>query len=267
MTPPRPQPAVWPEPGEIGRVELPRLAAVPGLAHGFLTRAGGVSPAPVDSLNLSVSTGDAPANVAENLRRVADAFRLRGLVSVHQVHGRQVAAFEGSLAAGETHRVLGRADAVITNARGIGLLVKTADCLGLLLCDQAGGALGVVHAGWRGIVGGVVAAAVAAMRERFGCRAADLVAGLGPTLRPCCAEFVNHRTEFPAWMQAYRVGPAHFDLQAAVRGQLVEAGLSEGNIAAVELCTRCRGDLFFSYRGQRPATGRGGAVIGWPEES
>jgi copper oxidase (laccase) domain-containing protein len=96
--------------------------------------------------------------------------------------------------------------------------------------------------------------------ERFGCRPQDLVAALGPSLGPCCAEFRNYREEFPPELWPYQVRPAYFDLWALSRDQLQAAGLKSQQIDIAGLCTRCRGEEFFSYRRDR-ITGRQGAVI------
>ncbi len=238
------------------------LGEVEGLAHGFFPRRGGLSPSPYDGLNLSTATGDSEANVRANLALVRRALGFERLVSVHQVHGEKIAVVGGRLPAEEI-APLAEADGLITDRPGLGLVIKIADCQAVLAVDPVRRVVGAVHVGWRGLIKGAIPALIEALVERYGSRPAELRAGLSPSLGPCCAEFVNYRHEFPEAFWAYRVGRNHFDLRAAARRQLVEAGLEEANIDAVELCTRCRGDLFFSHRGQGPATGRFGAVIGF----
>jgi hypothetical protein len=99
------------------------------------------------------------------------------------------------------------------------------------------------------------------MDERFGCDPGDLRVGVGPSLGPCCAEFINYREEIPPGLWAYRRDSARFDFWAMSRDQLVRAGVREDRIQVSGLCTKCRTDLFFSYRAER-STGRFAAVIG-----
>lgn len=99
------------------------------------------------------------------------------------------------------------------------------------------------------------------MKSRYGCRAADVHAGIGPSLGPCCAEFKNYRSEIPRHLWDYRGPDDHFDFWAMSRDQLRQAGVPAGNIVSSRLCTRCRTDLFFSYRGEK-VTGRFAALIG-----
>jgi copper oxidase (laccase) domain-containing protein len=101
------------------------------------------------------------------------------------------------------------------------------------------------------------------MAEAFGLDPAELRAGLSPTLGPCCAEFKNYRSYFPPELWGYADGRDHFDLVALARDQLVGSGLKRDRVEALGLCTRCRGDLFFSHRGQGPTTGRMGLAVGF----
>ena len=245
---------------ENSLIRLPGLDRTVGLVHGFATRLGGLSRPPYDSLNLSMSSGDDEAVVAANLDRLRSGLGLKSLAAVYQVHGAEVVAVSGT----DHHPLstLARADAMVTAERGVGLLVKSADCMPVLLADPASGILGAAHAGWRGLVVDVIGATVRAMAD-LGADPDRIRAGLGPTLGTCCAEFVNYRTEFPEEMHPFLVKDNRFDLWAYARFQLDRAGLRPENVEMLELCTRCRADLFFSHRGLGPITGRMGAVIGW----
>ncbi len=247
---------------EIRTWTMDHFAEVEGLAHGFLGRLGGVSPAPWESLNLSISTGDSEANVRANLKAVRDRFGFQRLATVHQVHGARVVLADGNLPL-DDFRPLTRADGLVTAHRGLGLILKTADCLGVALVDPVQRAVGLVHAGWRGLLAGAVISGVRAMETNFGSAPADLLAGIGPSLGPCCAEFVNYRQEFPKEYWSYNDGGDHFDLWAIARDQMISQGLLGGNIKTLGLCSRCQGDLFFSHRGQGPVTGRMGVILGF----
>lgn len=151
------------------------------------------------------------------------------------------------------------ADAMITNRPGVGLMVKQADCQAVILFDPKKQVLANVHCGWRGHVKNILGKTVRKMKAVFGCRPSDLVAGVGPSLGPCCAEFITFREIFPRGFERFMVRENYFDLWALSRFQLEEAGLRPENIAVTEICTRCRTDLFFSYRGEGK-TGRFGTV-------
>ncbi|MEN6440395.1 MAG: polyphenol oxidase family protein [Syntrophobacter sp.] len=242
------------------------LSGVPGLAHGFFTRHGGVSEPPYQSLNVSWTNGDSPDRVRENLSRMRDLLGLEWLVSSRQVHADTVNILdEASLPEFETRpplRVAPPGDALATNLRGHGLLIRIADCQSVLLVDPEVRVIANVHCGWRGSVQNIVAKAVDTLRTRFGCDPGRMVAAVGPSLGPCCAEFKNFRDEIPEELWPYQVRPQYFDFWAITRRQLTSAGVREENIDVIGRCTRCGTADFFSYRGEG-RTGRMGAVIGW----
>jgi hypothetical protein len=149
-------------------------------------RAGGVSDGPYATLNLSLSVGDDPARVLENRRRLAAALgvSLDDFVFARQVHGAGVGVVTGAdrgSGAYSLENAVDDVDALVTATPGVMLAILTADCLPVVLHDPVAGVLACVHAGWRGTVAGVTAAAVAAMGE-LGSRPADVVAGLGPAI-------------------------------------------------------------------------------------
>jgi polyphenol oxidase len=233
------------------------LSALPGVRHGIFTRHGGVSQGVFASLNVGRVDGEMPAHVVENRRRVAEALGGGPLVGVRQVHGAvvKVVTAEDVTAAPAT------ADALVTNVPGVLLMVQVADCQPVLLCDPVQKAVAAVHAGWRGSVANVAAAAVRTLRDWYGTRPRDLVAGIGPSLGCCCGEFVHYRREIPEDLWRFRVGACHFDFWAVTRAQLCAAGLATQRIETAGWCTRCRTDSFYSYR-KEGVTGRFAAVIG-----
>ena len=244
--------------GSLSYHRSPLLAAFPELVHGFFTRLGGVSPAPYDSLNLSLSVGDGRKEVLENRKRVQQTLGLTWLASGNQQHGggEAVVAADPSGPNGE----IGPADILLTGRAGVGLLIKQADCQAVILYDPGRRVLANVHCGWRGQVQNVLGTAVARLWERYGCRPPDLYAAISPSLGPCCAEFLNFRREFPPELWSYQVRPHYFDLWRLSRDQLLAAGLPPEHLDIVGLCTRCRAAEFFSYRRER-LTGRQGTVV------
>jgi YfiH family protein len=251
-------PFILEEPDGLPCYRSPLLAAFPELHHGFFTRLGGVSPEPYRSLNLSFGVGDQAPLVLRNRNLVQQALDLTALVSATQVHGCRASLVTAAKAAPQEE--IADADILLTRQPGLGLLIKQADCQAVMLYDPNRGVAANVHCGWRGQVGNILQEAVTLLKERCGCRPEDLVAALGPSLGPCCAEFRNYRREFPPELWSYQVRPTYFDLWALSRDQLLAAGLKPRHIDIAGLCTRCGGDEFFSYRRDH-LTGRQGAVI------
>jgi YfiH family protein len=227
------------------------------LFHGVFKRKGGISPAPWDSQNVAFGLGDAPQNVSANREGIKKALGCKHLVSAKQVHESQVFIlnenFDGDL------EVEGF-DALVTNVPGLGLMIQQADCQAVMLFDPENIAVGIAHVGWRGSVANIIRKTVFAMVHAYATAPADLIAAISPSLGPCCAEFVNYRSELPASMHGYQVQPNYFDFWAISRDQLCAAGVRPGNIHDAEICTCCNRD-YFSYRRDRE-TGRFASVIG-----
>lgn len=236
-------------------MELHRVSIVP-IPHGITSRVGGVSQPPYDSLNLSFGVGDTDENVRENRQRLKAALGIPVLASARQVHGDQVWVIDGPL---DRDTEEAGYDALITNQPGIGLLIQQADCQAVLLHDPVRNVVAAIHAGWRGSVVNIVAKTIRTMIERFGTNPADLLAGISPSLGPCCAEFVNYQSELPSEFCRYLVAPNHFDFWAISRDQMVSAGVLSANIEIARTCTKCSPE-YFSFRRER-VTGRFGSVI------
>lgn len=234
-----------------------------GVNHGIFTRLGGVSEGSWASLNMSRSTGDAAEPVRENRRRALDALGLhpeRSLTS-WLVHGNDVRVVShDNLGQDDVH-----ADAMVTNARGLALTLRFADCVPVLFHDPARGAIGIAHAGWKGIVNGAVPATVQAMQRAFGSRPHDVIAGVGPCIGP---ERFEVGDDVATQIQAAVRAPVLFrrssekpraDLWAAARSQLLDAGVGHVEIAGI--CTASNTDEWFSHRAELGKTGRFGAII------
>jgi purine-nucleoside/S-methyl-5'-thioadenosine phosphorylase / adenosine deaminase len=233
---------------EVPFFEFPSLSVYPELAHFVFTRHGGVSDATFRSLNVSFSTGDSAKNVETNLSMIQQITGARSLRFMNQVHGNNIVILRESTVRG-VERVF-TADAMITDLPGTALLVKQADCQAVILYDPARKVVSNVHCGWRGNVNGLLSAVVAAMGAEFGCDPSGLRAAIGPSLGPCCAEFVTHQEIFPGSFRSFMVRENYFDLWAISRSQLVASGLKGEHIESADWCTRCRTDLFYSYRAE-----------------
>ena len=179
--------------------------------------------------------------------------RRTGLATAAQVHS------DVCLYAAEAAARLGPGDALITDVPGIGLGVRTADCVPILLVDTRRRAVAAIHAGWRGTAEGISRKTVQALRGRFGSNPADLLAAIGPAIGPCCYRVgeevaILFREWFPERADLDR--PAHIDLADANRRQLLSAGVPEGRISAAGLCTFCSGTEFHSWRREPHGTSR-----------
>ena len=249
-------------------LESPLLAEA-GVRHGFGTRVGGVSQGSFASLNFGLKGGDDPGHVRANQHRLGATvgFDPPRLFRLRQVHGRRVVDVGED---DDPGAVLGQeADALTSAAAGTALAVVTADCVPVLLTDPARGASGAAHAGWRGIVAGVLPAVVRRLRERYGCRFETLLAAIGPCIGPCCYEVGEEVAVRFADVPGAVVPGArrpHLDLVAAARHALVDAGLPARSISSpTGLCTRCQGRLFFSFRRDGDVTGHHLSVVVVPE--
>lgn len=166
--------------------------ALPGIAHGFFTREGGVSEGLYASLNCGFGSGDAPDRVAENRARAMRRLEIapESLVTCYQVHSPTVIEVEAPWRREEAPR----ADALVTTRRGLALGILTADCAPVLFADAEAGVIGAAHAGWRGAIGGVCEATLAAM-TKHGARPERIVAAIGPAIAQPSYEV---GPEFPA---------------------------------------------------------------------
>ena len=236
---------------------------LPGIRHGFFTRAGGVSQGVYESLNGGVGSHDAADKVAENRVRMAAALGVtpERLLTPYQIHSPNVVIAETPW----TREQRPRADALVTRVPGLAIGVSTADCGPLLLADAQAGVVGAAHAGWRGAFAGVIEATVAAM-ETLGATRARIAAALGPTIRQrnyevgpdLIARFVeadpaNARFFTPSPRQSH----AMFDLAGYIAARVQAAGV--GHFEDLDLCTYAEPERFFSYR---RATHRGEADYG-----
>lgn len=236
------------------------FADVDGLIAAESTRHGGVSPAPFASLNLGINTDDTSAHVDENRRRFFAAIGATGLgfASSHQVHGTSV------LYATEPGRFDGY-DALMTDRPGLLVGVTVADCVPILLYDQANRVVAAIHAGWRGTVGQIVTQTVRAMQQQFGTEPGQCLAYVGTCIDTCsfvvgedvAAQFATSFVQTdPVTQQAC------VDLKAANRQQLLDAGVPDHQIEVSTYSTVAHNHDYFSYRAERGQTGRMLAVIG-----
>lgn len=237
--------------------------------HCFTTRYGGVSTGHLDSLNIGMHRGDAPENVVENYRILAEAlgFDVINVVLTRQVHSGIVRVVTKADAMGLDHHLYPECDGLVTNDPGTVLTVFTADCTPILLQDSVTGAVGAVHAGWRGTAADIVGNAVRAMVDAFGCKPENIRAAIGPNIGKCCFET---GAEVPQAMIAAlgEAAKAHItakenkyyvDLKAINASFLRRAGVTKVDIS--EDCTKCQCGRFWSHRVTGTVRGSQGAII------
>lgn len=229
--------------------------------HGIFTRMGGQSAAPFGSLNVGLSTGDDRQMVEKNRQIIAETLGNSPCIYLNQVHSDTVLVLQASRDrhTGDTAGIP-IADAVVTNIPDLALVIQVADCQPVLLVDPVKKVVANIHSGWKGSTRNIIGKSVDAMHENFGSNPEDILAGIGPSLGPCCSEFINYTQEIPAPLWHYKDEKDHFDFWRISQDQLTDKGVPLENITLAGICTKCSADTFFSYRDNN-TTGRFAAVI------
>ncbi len=255
----------------VQKGKLQYLAAE-GIAvpHCFTTRLGGVSTGHLASLNIGTHRGDDPQNVRENYRILGEilGFSEKNLVITRQIHSDMIRAVtDADAGKGLTHDAYPVCDGLITNTPGVALTVFTADCTPILLWDSVTGAVGAVHAGWRGTAAKIAEKCVKAMVQSYGCDPKNIRAAIGPNIGPCCFET---DADVPNAMIAALGEDAlpcitqtgskyHVDLKAINALFLNRAGVTQIEVSTH--CTACAPELFWSHRVTGGKRGSQGGII------
>jgi hypothetical protein len=228
------------------------LAAIPGIRHGFFGRQGGVSSGHYASLNCGLGSGDRREAVVENRARVAAALGVPAMpvLTLYQVHSATVVVVDKPV----RREDLPKADALVTQERGIVIGAMAADCAPVLFADPETCMIAAAHAGWRGAFGGVLEATITTM-TRLGARREDIRAAIGPTINQPAyevgpeleAQFLAAAPGNERYFTRQSPGARpQFDLPGYIEGRLRTAGL--GPIERRTPCTYANESLFFSYR-------------------
>lgn len=237
-----------------------------GVPHAIFTRRGGVSPHPWASLNLGGSVGDAIERVRENKRRALDAINLSvySTYDVWQVHSAEVVCVDKPKEPDQPYQ---KADAILTDQKGVTLFMRFADCVPILLFDKNKGVSGIAHAGWQGTLLGIAEKAVQKMMETYGSKPEDIWAGIGPSI---CS--YHYPVGVEVWRQAvetmpfvveksfvFERGQYQFDLWLANQLILEQVGVRDIEVSG--LCTACNLADWYSHRAENGKTGRFGVAI------
>lgn len=284
---------------QIEILRSPQMAEIDWLISGFSTRAGGKSDVyspgqHAGELNLGFTAADPANNVLENrrlFRRAVAGGSNFPLVTLRQIHSSLVRRVTASDAA---ERPIWKGDGLMTCEPGLMLAIQTADCIPVLIVDRKRRAVAAFHAGWRGTLKRIVENGVGRMRLEFGSEPEDMVAAIGPGIGQCCyavgeevrSEFLSQfsyaeelfrdvydsdpvREKYPLLFLTARapghsnIGPSlHLDLVEANRRQLLDAGMAPDSVFALNQCTSCHHDRFFSHRADHGFAGRMLAVVG-----
>lgn len=238
--------------------------------HCFTTRFGGVSGGYLANLNIGIHRGDEPENVLENYKILGNAldFDVNSLVLSHQTHTDIVMKVgQEHCGAGLFGPELPECDALITNEPGVALTVFTADCTPILLHDPVTGAVGAVHAGWRGTAASIAGKAVEAMGREFGAQPQNIRAAIGPNIGFCC--FQTDGDVPNAMLDAFGDDVRPFIRQD---GEKYYVNLKEINALVLrctgvfhidisETCTVCESHRYWSHRVTKGLRGSQGAII------
>jgi len=234
------------------------LDRIPRVIHAFSTRRAertDFSLGPVSSPNPMIQI---------NRARFLAAAGAAGwpVLKLRQVHSGIVRDMDNTMAAGDPVE----GDAAVTSIPGALLGVQTADCVPILIADREARCVAAIHAGWRGTAARIAEATVQRLVARFGVAPADLTAAIGPHIGVCCyevgAEVVQSISDSEAFERRPNWVKPHLNLAIANRNQLVGNGLKPEHIDMSSLCTRCRTDLFFSFRRDGEQAGRLLSIIG-----
>jgi YfiH family protein len=243
---------------QITFLQAEMLKAIPGVVHAFSTRRA-------ERNDFSLGPPDSPNPMIQiNRARFMAAIGAPGwpIIKLKQIHSGIVVDIDDTSAAGEAVE----GDAAVTSLRGAALAVQTADCVPVLIADAEGRAVAAIHAGWRGTAAGIAGSAARRLIQKFGLEAKSLRAAIGPHIGVCCYEVgeeVVDAFQNPAAVERRSEwGKAHLNLAAANRAQLRDAGISDSYIETSSLCTKCRDDLFHSYRRDGKRMGHLLSVVG-----
>ena len=234
--------------------------------HALFTRHGGVSPEPWGSLNVGGTVGDDLTRVRHNRILSFEALcrEPETIFDVWQVHSADVVCARSPRPLDESYR---QADIILTDKPDVTLFMRFADCVPILLHDPRQGVVGLAHAGWMGTLRDVATVTVESMIKNYGCKPADIVAGVGPSIGPDHYEIgadvilqvmQKHGDESELFLKSHR-GKIHFNLWEANRLALERAGV--GSIEISGICTACHTEDWYSHRAEKGRTGRFGALI------
>ena len=235
------------------------------IVHGIFTKAGGTRAKNSYSLNKGMNFDDKQSVIADNRNRIAKKMGTKPFVFLNQVHKSGIKVLkkdEIDLSKKcQPNIETDTADAIITDMKNVFIVIQVADCQAVMLYDPIKKVIANIHSGWKGSVQNIIGKCVDKMRLEFGCQPENILAGICPSLGPCCSEFVNYKDEIPQNLWKYKIKDKnYFNFWDMSADQLMEKGVKKEHIENIEICTKCNTDLFYSFRGEK-TTGRFACVI------
>ena len=235
------------------------------VAHAVLSRAGGFSKKPYDTLNVSFTVSDEAAAVRKNRKLVCRSFGIpeENLIAGHQIHSKYVVVINDKiLGSHKAYEDIENVDAFVTDKPGVALMIKAADCQSILMFDPVQKVVAAAHAGWKGLAQDISGEALKVMKKHFKVKPENVMVAVSPSLGPCCAFFSNPEKELPPSFKPYIAYNKTVDLWQFSIDQLKKHGVQAKHIELARVCTMCGGgDKFYSFRRDRGMTGRFGTVI------
>ena len=207
-------------------VQSEALSSKEGIVHGFGDRSAGA-----------------------DLSEIKGRFELSKMAQLKQVHGTDVVIVDNI----ENHDDLAEGDALITDLKGVGIAIRTADCVPILLVDKSKSVIAAIHGGWRGTLSEIAMNTVSLIDTKYGVRPSELTAVIGPSIKKCCYEvggdvaslFEDRFENFDQYLFKSGTSKYVLDLGIANKLGLQEAGVPD--VEVIDICTKCN-DSFYSYR-------------------
>ena len=252
-------------PTDIKICEFEHFKNHSSIVHGIFTRAGGASTGAFDSLNIGINSGDELLAVANNRKVIIRKMGTKPFVFLNQVHRSGVKVLKkDDITISENFQFnteAATADAIVTDMKDVFLVIQVADCQAVMLYDPEKKVIANIHSGWQGSVKNIIGKCVDKMVFEFGCQPENIMAGISPSLGPCCSEFVNYKDEIPRNLWKYKIkNKDYFNFWNMSADQLMDKGVKKESIENMEICTKCNTDMFYSFRGEK-TTGRFACVI------
>jgi YfiH family protein len=225
--------------------------------HTFTCREGGVSKPPFNSLNLAFHVGDKRDDVIKNHKILANFldYDFKKLVFMNQIHSNKVVVVD------EEFFSIPSCDALVTNQKGIPLMIMSADCAPVLFYDDKQEVIAVAHVGRVGAFGDIVSNVINVMIDKFESNPKDIKVAVGPSIKSCCYEVSQKEiTQAKSLGYGFACSGMFLDINAIISNQLEKNGIKKENIEFLNICTKCNAKEFFSYRDEK-ITGRNTGVI------
>ncbi|OQY01648.1 MAG: hypothetical protein B6I26_03330 [Desulfobacteraceae bacterium 4572_130] len=233
------------------------------ICHGIFTRNQGFSKKPFNSLNVSLNIGDDKNLVFKNRKKILQFMKFKKSFYLNQVHGKEIFILKkDNYLKNQKIDINNRVgDGIVTNIPEILLVIQTADCQSILMYDPLKKVIANIHSGWQGSIQNIIKAGIDTMINCFQCKPENILSCIGPSLGPCCCEFINYKTEIPKNLWKYKLKNNYFDFWKLSFDQLILQGVKSHNIEIKKKCTKCSTKDFFSYRKEK-ITGRFASVLG-----